>query len=418
MIERRLENLLALDYPADRVEIVVASDASSDRTNELVEAVAADEPRVRLLDCPRGGKVAAQDRAVRETAATSSRSPTRTRAGRRTRSASSSRRSPTRRSRYVCGRLQLEDAEGANREGLYWRYELWLREQESRLGSITGGNGSIYALRRDAYVEVDPRWGHDLALPVPDGAGRPSRGLRARGAGVRAADADERDGVRAQGADVRALLGDHAARLDAPPAAARVPRRDALAPRAALRERRAPPRPRSRRASCSRRPAGRTRSSSLGQLALLAAFAARVPHRALLRLRDVGDRPGALATTCGAASRPPGIPRRRGEPRSPTSRSRGSASCSRARCSPRPRSRSSSRTAGRCSTGRRASARTARDFEVLKLRSMVVGAEHRGRRLRRRPRRRADHAGRAGSSGGRRSTSCRSSGTSSAATCP
>ena len=67
VIERRLENLLALDYPADRLQFVVASDASSDRTNELVEAVAAREPRVRLLDCPRGGKVAAQDRAVRET---------------------------------------------------------------------------------------------------------------------------------------------------------------------------------------------------------------------------------------------------------------------------------------------------------------------------------------------------------------
>ena len=67
VIERRLENLLALDYPADRLEIVVASDASDDRTDELVEAVAAREPRVRLIRCPRGGKVAAQDRAVRET---------------------------------------------------------------------------------------------------------------------------------------------------------------------------------------------------------------------------------------------------------------------------------------------------------------------------------------------------------------
>ena len=66
---------------------------------------------------------------------------------------------------YVCGRLRLEDAVGTNREGLYWRYELWLREQESHLGSITGGNGSIYALNRGDYVEVDPRWGHDLAFP-------------------------------------------------------------------------------------------------------------------------------------------------------------------------------------------------------------------------------------------------------------
>ena len=60
VIERRLANLLALDYPADRLEIVVASDDSGDRTDELVDAVAAHEPRVRLLRCPRGGKVAAQ----------------------------------------------------------------------------------------------------------------------------------------------------------------------------------------------------------------------------------------------------------------------------------------------------------------------------------------------------------------------
>jgi hypothetical protein len=66
---------------------------------------------------------------------------------------------------YVCGQLRLERADGSNREGLYWRYETWLREQESRLGSVTGGNGSIYALKRGDYVDVDPRFGHDLAFP-------------------------------------------------------------------------------------------------------------------------------------------------------------------------------------------------------------------------------------------------------------
>ena len=165
VIERRLENLLALDYPADRVEIVVASDASSDRTNELVEAVAASEPRVRLLDCPRGGKVAAQDRAVRESfgdvVAFSDANATWAPDALRHLVADLSDPEVA----YVCGRLRLEDAAGSNREGLYWRYELWLREQESRLGSITGGNGSIYALNRGDYIEVDPRWGHDLALP-------------------------------------------------------------------------------------------------------------------------------------------------------------------------------------------------------------------------------------------------------------
>jgi cellulose synthase/poly-beta-1,6-N-acetylglucosamine synthase-like glycosyltransferase len=165
VIERRLENLLALDYPPDRLELVVASDASTDRTNELVEAVAAREPRVRLLDCPRGGKVAAQDRAVRETdgEVVAFSDANATWAPDALRKLVASLADPE--VAYVCGRLRLEDAAGSNREGLYWRYELWLREQESRLGSITGGNGSVYALNRKDYVEVDPRWGHDLAFP-------------------------------------------------------------------------------------------------------------------------------------------------------------------------------------------------------------------------------------------------------------
>jgi hypothetical protein len=64
---------------------------------------------------------------------------------------------------YVCGRLTLREPDGQNREGVYWRYELWLRESESKLGSITGGNGSIYAIRRSDYLE--PPFGHDLSFP-------------------------------------------------------------------------------------------------------------------------------------------------------------------------------------------------------------------------------------------------------------
>jgi cellulose synthase/poly-beta-1,6-N-acetylglucosamine synthase-like glycosyltransferase len=66
---------------------------------------------------------------------------------------------------YVCGQLKLQTAAGGNQEGVYWRFEMLTRAAESRLGSITGGNGSIYALRRADYVEVDPRFGHDLSLP-------------------------------------------------------------------------------------------------------------------------------------------------------------------------------------------------------------------------------------------------------------
>lgn len=165
VIERRLENLLALDYPPELLDIVVASDASSDRTNELVAAIAAREPRVRLLDCPRGGKVAAQNRAVAgigsEVVAFSDANCTWAPDALRRLVAALADPSVA----YVCGQLRLETAAGGNQEGLYWRFEMRLRDAESRLGSVTGGNGSIYAVRRECYVDVDPRWGHDLSFP-------------------------------------------------------------------------------------------------------------------------------------------------------------------------------------------------------------------------------------------------------------
>jgi glycosyltransferase involved in cell wall biosynthesis len=165
VVERRLDNLLALDYPAELLDIVVASDASTDNTDELVESVAAREPRVRLLRCPRGGKVAAQNQAVRDTSseivafsdANAQWKPDALR--RLVRNFSDPDVA------YVCGGHFYEAADGTNREGTYWRYEAWLRRSESALGSITGGIGPIYAVRRSDYVDVDPRFGHDLALP-------------------------------------------------------------------------------------------------------------------------------------------------------------------------------------------------------------------------------------------------------------
>jgi cellulose synthase/poly-beta-1,6-N-acetylglucosamine synthase-like glycosyltransferase len=55
--------------------------------------------------------------------------------------------------------------DGGNQEGVYWRYETAVRALESRLGSITAGNGALYATRRESYLRVDPRMGHDLSFP-------------------------------------------------------------------------------------------------------------------------------------------------------------------------------------------------------------------------------------------------------------
>ena len=66
---------------------------------------------------------------------------------------------------YVCGQVRFVNERGTNQEGLYWRYEMAIRALESRLRSVTGGNGAIYATRRDSYVVVDPIMGHDLSFP-------------------------------------------------------------------------------------------------------------------------------------------------------------------------------------------------------------------------------------------------------------
>jgi cellulose synthase/poly-beta-1,6-N-acetylglucosamine synthase-like glycosyltransferase len=160
VIERRVTNLRQLDYPQDRLEVVVTSDASTDGTEAIAEAAGA-----RVVRNPRGGKVAAQDHAVRETeseilAFSDANSTWAPDALRRLVAPFADPEVA-----YVCGQLRLEPSEGGNKEGLYWRFEMALREAESTLGSVTGGNGAMYAVRRSDYVEVDPRFGHDLSLP-------------------------------------------------------------------------------------------------------------------------------------------------------------------------------------------------------------------------------------------------------------
>ena len=165
VIGRRVENLLELDYPPDRLEVVVASDGSTDGTDAAVEALAAGDARVRVARRPREGKTAAQDAVVADLTsevvafsdANSTWAPDALR--KLVRSFADADVG------YVCGRLELERPDGTSREPLYWRYELWVRESESELAGITAGNGAIYAVRREDYRESDPRLGHDLGFP-------------------------------------------------------------------------------------------------------------------------------------------------------------------------------------------------------------------------------------------------------------
>ena len=207
VIARRIENLLELDYPTEvrgdrrRLRRVHGSHPR-DRPRRSPRA----STRVSLLECPRGGKVAAQNLAVARSEAdvVAFSDANATWAPDALRKLVRAFADPE--VAYCCGRLVLEDADGTNVEGAYWRMETWLREQESETGSITGGNGSIYAVRRSDYVDVDTRFGHDLSFPYLMVQRGPARGVRPRGACLREADARRRGRVPPQGADVRARL--------------------------------------------------------------------------------------------------------------------------------------------------------------------------------------------------------------------
>jgi len=161
VIEDKVANALTLDYPRESLELIVASDGSKDRTVELARSAGAD----LVLDLPRGGKVAALNQAV---AASSGEILAFSDANSRWRPDSLRRllkgfADPQ--VGYVCGQVRFSGGDGGNQEGLYWRYEMAVREMESSLAGITAGNGGIYSVRREAYLDLHPSRGQDLSFP-------------------------------------------------------------------------------------------------------------------------------------------------------------------------------------------------------------------------------------------------------------
>ncbi len=161
VIGARVANLRALDYPRDRLELIVACDGSPDATAERAREAGAD----LVLELPRGGKIRAQDAAVEkahgEIVAFSDANAVWERSALKRLTAPFA--DP--RVGYVCGDVTFVNDRGTNQEGVYWRYEMVVRSLESRLRSVTAGNGAIYATRREAYLVVDPIMGHDLSFP-------------------------------------------------------------------------------------------------------------------------------------------------------------------------------------------------------------------------------------------------------------
>lgn len=157
-IGAKIESFLKLDYPKNKVKMIVISDDSSDGTNEIVESFAGQNVEL-LIQKPRRGKPSALNLVlpmldsdyVLSTDANSMFAPDALRL-------LMEKMLSDPRLGLVSGELRLIPGEG-NRsgEGLYWRYESKLKHLESELGGIIVSNGSIFLIRTDLFEKVDPQ---------------------------------------------------------------------------------------------------------------------------------------------------------------------------------------------------------------------------------------------------------------------
>ncbi len=158
VIRGRIENCLSMDYPLDKMEILIASDGSDDKTNAIVKEY--ESRHVRLLDYKtRRGKVNVLNDAVKEAAHDILIFTDANTMFKRDAIKNLVRHFGDERIGCVCGGLQFVNAHGGKTgdlEGFYWRYETTLKKLVGRRGYLLGANGGIFAVRKKLYVPCPP----------------------------------------------------------------------------------------------------------------------------------------------------------------------------------------------------------------------------------------------------------------------
>jgi len=172
VIYDKLLNAVDLDYPRHKLEILVSSDNSTDRTNDIVKKFIESHPdyKIRLYEAQeRKGKTNAQNEAAKTVTSeilvmTDANAMLDSKAIKEIVASFYSDDVA-----YVTGRLCYINANKSTTsasESLYWQWDLKMREVESKLYSVTAGNGAIYACRTKDYYDFDPIRCHDSAMPI------------------------------------------------------------------------------------------------------------------------------------------------------------------------------------------------------------------------------------------------------------
>ena len=156
VIAERLDNALAFDYPAERLEIIVASDGSVDATDAIVSRYASRG--VRLLPLPRRGKIhalnAAVDHATGEVLVFSDANTMCDRDALRALVRNFADPAVGAVAGHTSYRLPAASESSSQGERVYWEYDTWLKQLESFTGSVVSAHGGLYALRRELYRVV------------------------------------------------------------------------------------------------------------------------------------------------------------------------------------------------------------------------------------------------------------------------
>jgi len=155
VIKEKLENLLSLDYPREKIEILIGSDGSTDRTNDIVEQF--PDPCIHLIeDKERKGKMVTINNLVEQAnneiiVFTDARQMFE-------RGAINALTNNFTDPKIGCvsGELIFSKKDGATAQGinLYWNYEKFIRRKESDVHSMMGATGAIYAIRRELFTKI------------------------------------------------------------------------------------------------------------------------------------------------------------------------------------------------------------------------------------------------------------------------